>query len=70
MVRLEPAVYWRLRYLQADGEKHSAAAALAEMTFRAALAAAGVPATEHRWDDAQTALVPVGAAQETGRCEP
>jgi hypothetical protein len=57
---MDPATYWRLRYLQAESEKAMLAAALAEGRYRAALTAAGVsPEVEHQWHDATTSLVPV-----------
>lgn len=64
MPRLKPATYWRLRYLQGESEKAMLHAAAAEGRFRAALEAAGVPATiEHRWRDEDTSVVPVNAEQ-------
>lgn len=57
---LDPAAYWRLRYLQAESEKAMLAAAAAESRYRLALAAAGVPPeVEHQWHDGSTSLVPV-----------
>lgn len=63
---LDPAVYWRLRYLQAESEKAMLAAAAAESRYRMGLVAAGVPPeVEHQWHDATTALVPVTAVPTT-----
>lgn len=65
-MQLPPAVYWRLRFLQAESEKAMAEAAARELRFRSALLEAGVPAhVEHRWQDHDTSVVPLHAAQET-----
>lgn len=65
---MDPATYWRLRYLQATSETALAQAALAEARYREALRAAGVdPAVVYRWDDAAPALVPV--AEESRRAD-
>jgi len=60
---MDPATYWRLRYLQAVSETALAQAAVAELRYREALREAGVdPAVAYRWDDSQPALVPVALA--------
>lgn len=61
-VTLDPAVYWRLRYLQAESETASVRQQLAEARYQLALAHAlaphgGDPRTAYRWDDARCALV-------------
>lgn len=57
---MDGAIYWRLRYLQAEAEKAAVVAAHHEAAYRDALRAVGIdPAVPHQWDDATTSLVPV-----------
>ena len=56
---LAPAVYWRLRYLQAKAEAADAVTVARWAELREALLRAGVaPDTPYQWDDATTSLVP------------
>ncbi len=62
---IEPATYWRLRFLQAASETVLAQAALAEARYREALREAGVdPTVPYRWDDGAAALVPVAPEEQ------
>jgi hypothetical protein len=62
---MDPATYWRLRYLQAEAEKSMLVAAHHESRYREALQAAGIdPAVPHTWHDEATTLTPVDPAEQ------
>lgn len=64
-VRLDPAVFYRLRWMQAESEAAGLRADVASLRFREALMRAGAdPDIAYAWRNADTTLVAPTGPQE------